>query len=93
MRRVALFVALVWLGCGGGSEERVDTRCERVRDHLVTLSVADASHVDRDTHAAAMRRALGSAFVARCATSMTEAQRACVLEARSAAAAAACSKR
>jgi hypothetical protein len=84
---------LFLVACGGGGDESVEARCERVRDRLVDLELADAAAVDRAAHAKAMRNALGRDFVARCASSLTDSQRDCVLAARDAASASACSKR
>jgi hypothetical protein len=71
------------LGCGGGDHtetEAEQTACERLRDHLVELRLADASGVDLAAHREAMRSALGEGFIAGC-QSMPEQQIECALDA------------
>ena len=76
-------------------EEPIDTRrCERLRDHLVDLQVADihiAAGIDREAHRRAMTAALGSSFVSSCVEKLTETQVDCALDTNDLAAVAACS--
>lgn len=86
------FLVACLVACGG---EREDTdqsthACERVRDRLVDLRLADATGIDRKAHRETMRRAMGSDFVARCESSMTRSQIDCVLQAADAASAREC---
>jgi hypothetical protein len=77
-------------------EEPADSRhCERLRDHLVDLQVADihiATGIDREAHRRAMAQALGSSFVSSCIAKLTETQVDCALDTHDAAAAAACTR-
>lgn len=88
---------LLLSSCAGGGDEgdgeSAEARCTRVRDRLVELKLDDTSVADRAAHAKAMRSALGDDFVTRCASSLSDAQRTCVLEATDSLAAAACSNR
>jgi hypothetical protein len=92
-----VLVALSSFQCGSASEEDDVTeraaRCERVRDRLIELRLADATGVDRSAHKAAMQRTLGAEFIDRCASEMTAAQIDCTLGASDVAGAAACSRR
>ena len=66
--RVVLVLALgAANGCSGGAAdaERTATACERLRDHVIDLRVAEV-HQDRDAHRAALRRAMGRGFVSTC---------------------------
>jgi len=64
--------------------------CERARERLIDLRLADASEVDREAHRDAMKRALGDSFVSGCTSSMTTAQVRCVLSAADSVSAATC---
>jgi hypothetical protein len=91
--RVALMVlfASFAASCTGGADiEPPDKQCERMREHLIDVKLADAMEVDRGAHAAAMRSALGSDFVSRCVETMSDKQRECVLKAVDSAATNAC---
>ena len=52
--------------------------CERMRDHLIELRLADATEGNRDAHRVAMKRALGDEFVETCKRSTSASQRRCV---------------
>lgn len=95
MRGSFLWVVFAVCSCGGGEDpgETEDRAryCERMRDHMVALRLADATGIDRDAYRTLMRDALGTDFIARCSSTMSLAQIDCVLEAPDAAAAAACS--
>jgi hypothetical protein len=95
MRNLILMVSLAVVGCGGcgSSCEEIDesaTRCIRMRDRLVELSLADAAGVDQTAHRGAMVRALGSAFVHACESSVNAEQVNCVLGAADSTAAMTC---
>ncbi len=83
MGRLACLVVLV-AACGGGDEDderRTLPLCERVRDRVVELRLADATNVDHDAHRTAMRAALGPEFIKRCEAEMSDVQIRCVLDA------------
>jgi hypothetical protein len=88
VRRSGMFCSLqlaqflLVTACASAPEESVEQRCERLRDHVIERQLADASAIDRTKHAKAMRTALGSTFITRCASELTEAQRQCVLGAQ-----------
>jgi ribosomal protein L40E len=92
MERIALIIfVLICSACG--SDEPTDAeQCQNVRDRLIDLRLADATHVDVDAHRKAMRRALGDDFIASCTTKLSVTQRRCVLDARDAASATACAR-
>jgi hypothetical protein len=79
MRWTFLAFALFFVGCANGESDA--QRCERVRDRLVELRLANAVEVDRDGLRKTMRDALGDDFIARCREQMTAKQRSCVLDA------------
>ena len=88
-------VICVLVGCGGGAEDESKARaeqCERMRDHLVDLRLASAQHLEKDLdqHRVALKQAMGSAFIESCTKDMTETQVTCVVGAKDAEAAAAC---
>lgn len=87
--RVALILLLS--SCGGADEEEsAGSECERVRDRLIQLKLADASGVDEQAHRNAMKTALGDDFLEQCNTALSSAERDCVLNATDAATAQAC---
>jgi len=92
--RCLVYLVIASLGCGGGSigneSEREQTPCERLRDHVVELRLADATGVDLVAHREAMRQALGEDFIARCQSAMTERQIECTLDAADLETAASC---
>jgi hypothetical protein len=69
MRRMML-IAIMCIGCGAGDDDheplRERTTCERLRDHLIELRLADATGVDRDAHREALRQAIGPNVVSSC---------------------------
>lgn len=76
--------------CGGSEREAPQARCEQVREHMIGLQLS--SHgAARETHANVMRRAMGTEFVTSCVRSMKPAQVDCILAAKEAKAALACS--
>lgn len=86
---LALLLTIALASCSSDDAPPV-TSCERLREHLVTLRLADATGVDRKAHAEAMRSALGSDFVERCKESMSESEVKCVLKATDSTSASAC---
>lgn len=93
MHRWVLMAGLLVSGCGGDdSNEDIAPHCERMREHLIELRLADTTAIDRDAHRAAMQSALGKDFVARCVAGMTSREIDCVLEAASTEFANACSR-
>jgi hypothetical protein len=88
LRAVILLGVATTIACGG-QPETIEQRCERVRDRLVALELR---HDDpqREVHARVMRRAMGDAFLARCARNLTHRQRECVFASSDAKTAFAC---
>ncbi len=87
-------VSLV-IGCGGDESdeaERSPSRCEQLREHLISIQLADASQIDMSAHRDAMRRALGSGFITSCESTMSEPQVKCALDAADAQALTACTR-
>ena len=96
MRRF-LAACLLASSCASSSardEESADppTRCERMRDHLVEIRLADAAGVDRAAHREALRNALGAEFMSACGA-MTIMRVDCVLDAEDSSALAACTSK
>lgn len=93
---VLLFVFVAaGLGCGGDDELESSPRatpCERLRDHLIDLRLADAKHVDQAAHRDAMKQAMGRDFLASCAK-LDRAEIDCALDAPDATTASACATR
>lgn len=89
-------VLVFLVGCGGSDDDEAVTtarRCERLRDHVVELRLADINPetgVDREAHRKAMTQALGDDFIAGCKTKLSEPQLDCALAAADPASAAAC---
>jgi hypothetical protein len=79
--------------CSGddGAASR-QSRCERLRDHVIDLRLASVANVDVESHREAMRRALGGDFVASCVAQLSDTQLGCALSATDSTAVAACSK-
>jgi hypothetical protein len=77
-------IVVVFGACASRDEDgRASTsRCEKLRDHLVDLRLADASGVDREAHRKVMQRALGDDFVTSCTSSLSGAQIKCALDAK-----------
>lgn len=96
VQKLASSIALVTsvsVGCAGITDEdgvAARARCEKLRDHVVDLRLADATGVDTNAHRVAMLHALGDDFVASC-SKLARRQVDCALDARDSAAAAACS--
>jgi hypothetical protein len=93
MRRLVVAMTMAVSGCGGSEPREGDEpsrRCERMRDHLVDLRLADATGIDREGSRALMRSALGDDFIDSCARTLTTEQIECALRAASAELAAAC---
>ncbi len=91
-RVLLLFVVAA---CAGDVEDEETaslptTPCERLRDHLVDLRLADAKGIDVEPHRAAMKQAMGSSFLAACAKDLTSSQRDCAIAAADSNAAAQC---
>jgi hypothetical protein len=84
---------LLLVACGSAHDDA--TRCERVREHLIELSLSshDVSDDERARRAGVTRRAMGREFLASCARSMDEARTDCILAAADAKSAAACTAR
>jgi hypothetical protein len=86
---VLLGVSACVVACDSSEDIGVDA-CERARDRVVDLRLADATGVDREAHRAAMQRALGESFVESCKLSMTASQVRCVINATDSASANRC---
>ncbi len=91
-------VIIIFIGCASsdGEEAAEPRQCERLREHLVDLQVADihvATGIDREAHRRAMTSALGQSFVSSCTGKLTESQVQCALGAGDRLTAAACASR
>jgi len=73
----------VFVACGTDDEEisTAATPCERLRDRLVELRMAEARNVDVEAHQAAMKQALGEKFLAACAKDLSPSQTNCAIAA------------
>jgi hypothetical protein len=91
---VGIFVVALF-GCTSRDDDEVDRqRCEKLRDHMVDLRVADIGEikeVDIAAHRAALKQALGDSFIASCQQALTAPQITCSLAAKDSTAALACS--
>lgn len=76
--------------CGTDDDEVSSAACTQMREHMLDLQLADASHVDREAHRAVLRRSLGNDFVDRCKTTMSASQVRCVRNSANSTAAASC---
>ena len=85
-----VLVVLAMLSACAGNEETAAERCNRVRDKVVDLRLANAAQVDREAHRKTLRAALGEQFIDSCRTSMSTKQQRCVLGAADLEAATAC---
>ena len=80
-------LALLMAACTAHEQpQNPEERCAKLRDHLVDLRLEDvrgsAAGLDLDAHRAAMKRALGSDFIAECAARMSETQLDCAMASR-----------
>ncbi len=92
MYRIA-FVVVALAACGhdiDDDEAVSEQACERLRDHVVDVRLANATGVEREPHRRALRQALGKGFVSSCVGSLSDAQLQCALKAPDSAAIAAC---
>lgn len=82
MRRVLVAIILCAAACS--DHETVDrAACTRLRDHVVDLRLADSSSAlgkDATQHRAAMKQALGDAFIDNCVQTMSYEQLDCSLK-------------
>ena len=91
--RILLFAFVV--SCGGDDDSESsahETPCERLRDHLIDLRLADAKHVDQAAHRDAMKQSMGAEFLASCAK-LDSAEVNCALDAPDTASASGCATR
>lgn len=88
-RTLASLILAVTTSACTNSEPVLQSRCERVRDRIVDLQLADED-LQRDEHAHVLRRALGDQFLATCA-GMSPARTECILAATTPKAALDCS--
>ncbi len=94
MRMSLVLLALV-ASCGGDDDPELsprETPCERLRDHLIDLRLADAKHVDQAAHRDAMTQAMGGDFLASC-EKLDSSEIECVLDAPDTTSATACATR
>jgi len=90
-----LVVLALIASCGGDDEPQGisrETPCERLREHLIDLRLADAKNVDHAAHREAMTQALGADFLASC-QQLGDAEITCALDAPDAATASSCATR
>jgi hypothetical protein len=87
-------IATLVLACGSSNDDSAAARCDRVREHLIDLSLSshDATDDERARRAGVIRRAMGNEFLASCARSMDEARTDCILAAADSKSAAACAQ-
>ena len=90
IKMLVLVPVVLALSCGGGDDDVDASACERARDRVIDLRLADATGVDREAHRDVMRRAIGDSFMSACAGSWSDSQVSCVLNAPDAATANAC---
>jgi hypothetical protein len=84
----ALFIVLATGGCGSSDEPEVNP-CERLREHVLDVSLADVAGVDREQHRAALGASM-TTFVSTCTDRLSEHQITCALVAPTTVAIAAC---
>jgi hypothetical protein len=84
----ALLLLLMLAGCAG-EHESPRARCEKVREHLVSLQL-DVDDPRREEHEKVMRRAMGDEFLSECVRSTPEARAKCILQSTTAESAMAC---
>lgn len=93
-RRRGIVTACIAFICscdGGPSPNPSQRECARLRDHLIDLRMADVT-IDQAQHRHALELAMGDAFVAQCAESMSGASVRCAMSARAATELAACNE-
>jgi hypothetical protein len=82
-KRAGLLLLIGACGTCGTDEEHdsptPSTPCERLRDHLVELRMADVRGVDVEPHREAMKQAMGSTFLTTCAKDITSSQLGCAM--------------
>lgn len=96
LKRAGLLLLVASCACTGDERdpERVDaTPCERLRDHLIDLRLANLENVDLEAHRAALQHALGSDFLAACQKTMAPEEISCAIDATDAASAQRCTPR
>lgn len=89
-----VLLALV-ASCGGDDDAESSTHktpCERLRDHLIDLRLADAKGVDQAAHRDAMKQSMGTDFLESCAK-LDSSQVDCALDAPDTMSASACATR
>lgn len=93
-KRGCLLVLLVACGTCGTDEEQdtpvPSTPCERLRDHLIDLRMADVKGVDVEPHREAMKQSMGTSFLASCAKDLSPSQLGCATASSDLGAAAQC---
>ena len=75
----ALITVFAAAGCGTSDEPEVNP-CERLREHVLDVSLADVAGVDREQHRAALAAAM-SDFVTTCSATLNATQISCGLHA------------
>ena len=88
---VSVWVIAVAACAGAGDEPSRTEQCERLREHLIDLRVANTGDIDVRAHRAAMEQALGTEFLTTCERSVSDRELACGLRAIDAQGALACS--
>ncbi|MFN0246111.1 MAG: hypothetical protein ACKV2T_04335 [Kofleriaceae bacterium] len=84
MWKRASYVLLIAACATCGTDESDDaptpsTPCERLRDHLVELRMADVRGVDVEPHREAMKQSMGTSFLATCTKDFTSSQLGCAM--------------
>lgn len=95
VRRIAAHLIFVWpfvTACSSGSSAPEARPCERLRAHVVEVSLSDLTAEQRAQHRALLEQALGD-FVDTCTTALTETQVDCALEATTSSALKSCTSR
>jgi len=87
--RASSFLILAVIGSCADEEESVDSKCERLRQHVVTLRTDVLGEVDRAAHQAALKQALGGQFIADC-KALTPKQLSCAFSANDTSSIASC---
>jgi hypothetical protein len=87
--RLAKVLLITILAACGTSSEPEQSPCERLREHVLDVSVVDIVGEYREQHRAALQESMGD-FVPSCTAAFSETQIACALEARTASAVQSC---